>query len=454
MNNDTIAAIATAPGEASVSIVRISGPDALAVADCVFAGEGKPSVSSSHSVLYGHVRDASGTRVDEALFVNMFAPRTYTAEDVVEIQGHGGAIAAQRILRTVLEAGARLAEPGEFTKRAFLNGRIDLTQAEAVLDLIRARSDRASVAALEQLEGALSQRFNGIYEELLAEAAKLEATLDFPEDELPENVLEGIIDEIRVTAEKLAALVASWDEGHLLRDGALVVISGKPNAGKSTLLNALLGKDRAITSNVPGTTRDSIEEQVVLNGFPLRLVDTAGLRETDCSVEQEGIYRTHALVDKADLQLHLVDISQENDLAEALDGEENNLCKILVINKLDLLSEDKKPLNITAEHVLCSLKTGEGLGSIKQKIIEKLSEGKTIGHEPQAVISERHRELALQAEAELKTALDLLVSGEPEHLVLVASQLKLCLEFLGQVTGREYEEALLDNIFSQFCIGK
>jgi len=288
---DTIAAIATAPGEGAIAIVRLTGPASHAIADHIFKGKGAPpSRRPGQSFLHGSIISTNGM-ADEVILLIYRAPHSYTREDAIEIQGHGGFAAAKRILRAVLEAGARMAEPGEFTKRAFLSGRIDLLQAEAVLDLIRARSDRAADAALEQLTGSLSKDFDELYDHTLALAANLEATLDFSEDELPESVMLDVITRRHDVESEFKSLLDSWDEGHLLREGALVVISGKPNVGKSTLLNALVGKDRAIVNPMAGTTRDTIEEQLVISGFMVRIIDTAGLRESPCEIEKEGVSR-------------------------------------------------------------------------------------------------------------------------------------------------------------------
>jgi tRNA modification GTPase len=309
---DTITAIATPPGEGGVGVVRISGPDVWSIADVIFKALDQVPVSKrAHGTFaYGKVVEPDGTEIDTGLALVMRAPKSYTCEDVVEIQGHGGAVGMRRILRLALEAGARMAEPGEFTKRAFLNGRIDLVQAEGIFDLIRARSDRAASAALEQMEGRLSTVFDGVYEAFLEVAANLETTLDFVEDELPDDVFAGIAELMDQTFEQLEELLDTWDEGRLLREGARVVILGRPNAGKSTLLNALLGFDRAIVSSTAGTTRDTIEEGFVLNGIPLRVIDTAGLRETDCEIEAEGVRRAEAHGAEANLAIYLVDASQ------------------------------------------------------------------------------------------------------------------------------------------------
>ena len=280
----------------------------------------------------------TAANLDEVLLLIMRSPQSYTAEDVIELQGHGGNVAAKRILRRALDAGARMAEPGEFTKRAFINGRIDLLQAEAVLDLVHAGSDRAAAAAIEQLEGKLSCSFNEIYDSLVSVAADLEATLDFPDDELPESTMPELsrrLNDSRIL--RIGNLISTWDEGHILREGALVVISGKPNVGKSTMMNTLLGRDRAIVSQIPGTTRDTIEERYVLDGIPLRLVDTAGLRETQCEIEQEGVRRARAQLQKADLHLYLVDASTplDDDDRDHLAALKSEKC-VVVLNKSDL----------------------------------------------------------------------------------------------------------------------
>lgn len=455
-STDTIVAIATAPGEGSICIVRCSGPDAIEIASRVFvcAAGGDLRGTPSHTVNYGHVRSGSST-VDEALCLIMRAPKSYTAEDVVEIQGHGGSVCGRRILRACVEAGARMAEPGEFTKRAFLNGRIDLMQAEAVLDLIRSSSERASAAALEQLEGGLSRRFDDIYERVLMETARLEATLDFPEDELPEAILPEIRSRMADIETEFGKLLETWEEGHLLRDGALVVISGKPNVGKSTLLNALLDHERAIVSDVPGTTRDSIEETIVLGGFPIRLVDTAGLRDTKDQVEQIGIERTRKLMAEADLHLVMFDLSDERIDPAPLD-DRDPATTLVLLNKADLVKKTAplSPALQLFEPITLSLAQGEGVGKVRERLLAKLATNADLGARPQAVISERHRTLLDQSLSELREAMSLLEANDESLIVLAASRCREALEILGQATGKVYHEALLDRIFSSFCIGK
>ncbi len=454
---DTIAAIATPPGEGGVGIVRVSGPDVWSIVDTIFASLDKTPISQrDHGTFaYGKVLDAAGGEIDTGLALVMRAPKSYTCEDVVEIQGHGGAVGMRRILRRVLEAGARMAEPGEFTKRAFLNGRIDLVQAEGIFDLIRARSDRAASAAMEQMEGKLSRKFDAIYDAFLEVAANLETTLDFVEDELPDEVFSGIADLLDRTFMSLDKLLDTWDEGRLLREGARVVILGRPNAGKSTLLNVLLGFDRAIVSSTAGTTRDTIEEGFVLDGIPLRIIDTAGLRATDCEIEAEGIRRAEAHGQEAHLAIYLVDASQplhEEDRIrlERLTPEKS----VVVLNKVDLGNQVERFGFQGSRIVETSLVKGVGIAALKRAMAETLEKGADLHAPPHAVISERHRQLLVKAHLEAKQGRELLNENVEENAVLASEHLRSALEYLGQVTGRVYHEELLDNIFSRFCIGK
>ncbi len=449
---DTIAAIATPPGEGGVGIVRISGSKVWKIADALFQPLDKTPVSErAHGTFaYGKIIDVEGSEIDTGLALVMRAPKSYTREDVVEIQGHGGAVGMRRILRRALEAGARMAEPGEFTKRAFLNGRIDLVQAEGIFDLVRARSDRAASAALEQMEGRLSQRFNGIYDAFLDVAANLETTLDFVEDELPDEVFSGITNLLDETFQTLDNLLDTWDEGRLLREGARVAILGRPNAGKSTLLNTLLGFDRAIVSGTAGTTRDSIEEGFVLDGIPLRIIDTAGLRQTDCEIEAEGVRRAEAHGEEAHLSLYLIDASQPLHEEDRVRLEKLDPAKsVVVLNKVDLGNRVPEVGGVET-----SLVSGEGVEELKKVLGEKLEKGANLHAPAHAVISERHRHLLLLAHEEARQARAFLNKNIEENAVFAAEHLRSALEYLGQVTGRVYHEELLDNVFSRFCIGK
>ena len=453
--DDTIAAITTAPGEGGVAIVRISGPDALKIADSVFRGPApKPSDRPTHTIVHGYLVDADDREIDEVLLLIMRSPQSYTMEDVIEFQGHGGNVAAKRILRRVLSFSARLAEPGEFTKRAFLNGRIDLVQAEAVLDLVRAGSDRAAIAAVEQLEGKLSKKFNDIYDSLVNIAADLEVTLDFSEDELPTSTMPELESRLNEANRQIVHLISTWDEGHMLREGALAVISGKPNVGKSTMMNALLGRDRAIISHIPGTTRDIIEERLVLEGIPLRLVDTAGLRETECEIEQEGVRRALSHIQKADIHLYLIDASQpldEHDRKQLAELKSEKC--IVVLNKIDLGNavQPEQISDMTA--VRTSLVKGDGVDEVRLLITEKISQKINTSVSPHATISERHRKLLVEAQCEIEEAISLF-KEKSDHVVLVADRLRDAIESIGMVTGKIYHDELLSNIFSRFCIGK
>ena len=449
---DTIAAIATPPGEGGVGIVRISGPQVWDMVDILFQPADGIAVSTRDHGTFscGKVVDESGAEIDTGLALVMRAPKSYTCEDVVEIQGHGGVVGMRRILRRSLEVGARMAEPGEFTKRAFLNGRIDLLQAEGIFDLIRARSDRAASAAMEQMEGRLSKQFDTIYEAFLEVAANLETTLDFVEDELPDDVFSGIANLLDQTFQTLDELLDTWDEGRLLREGARVVILGRPNAGKSTLLNVLLGFDRAIVSHTAGTTRDTIEEGYVLDGIPLRIVDTAGLRDTDCEIEAEGIRRAEAYGKEAHLSVYLVDASQPLHDEDRIRLEKLDSSKSLVVlNKID---QGRRLTDVSG--IETSLVDGVGVGELKRAMADTLENGVNLQTPPHAVISERHRNLLILSHQEARQARGFLNQNVEENAVLATEHLRSALEYLGQVTGRVYHEELLDSIFSRFCIGK
>ncbi len=452
---DIIAAIATPPGEGGVGIVRISGSEVLSIADAVFSGSRKPSEAEGGTFLHGRIAEADDVEIDEALLLVFRAPHSYTGEDAVEIQGHGGTVVLRKILRRCLEVGARMAEPGEFTKRAFLNGKMDLVQAEAVADLIHAQSDRAAKAALEQLEGSLSEKFNALYDGLVAVDADLETTLDFVEDELPDDVLPSIAAKLAAQAEALETLLATWDEGRLLREGARVVIMGRPNAGKSTLFNALLGQDRVIVTDIPGTTRDVIEESFVLDGISLRVIDTAGLREAECEIEREGVRRARAHSASADIAIYLIDTSQpfSGEDAEHLHKLDPSRT-VVVLNKTDLKHETFDFRLSTFDSIKASLINAAGLDAIKQSIAAKLEAGVDLHTPAHAVISERHRDLLVAARIELSAARSTLSGKEDETVALAAEHLRDALESLGQVTGRTYHDGLLDHIFSRFCIGK
>jgi tRNA modification GTPase len=452
---ETVAAVATAPGPAGIAIVRLSGPDAWAIAARV-AQPPQPLPDWAAAVGRAlHVRFAhphSGETLDDGLLLVFRAPRSYTGEDVVELQGHGGSVASRRLLEAVLAAGARPAPPGEFTRRAFLNGRLDLTQAEAVLDLIQARTDRAAQAARAQLDGRLGAEIRAHYATLAAIAADIEALLDFSEEEVPDGFLQEADARLARLLEPLQALIGSWHAGHLLREGALVVISGRPNVGKSSLLNALLGRDRAIVSEQPGTTRDSIEESLVLNGFLVRLVDTAGLRETACAIEAEGVARAGALVEQADLNLHLLDGSR------ALDAEDGRQLArlsptrtLLAVNKSDLPPRlDREALD-GWQAVSISARAGHGLAALREALAGRLGLPGAVA--TGAEVAARHRE-ELERAAEAISEARRLLGGAADGLVLAAQRLRTAALALARITGSVWSKDLLDAVFSRFCVGK
>lgn len=449
-----IAAIATAAGAAGVCVVRISGQGALDVGDrLVPAARLKPSQREAgtffHAVI---VHPDSQERIDDAVILVYRAPHSFTGEDTLEIQGHGGSVPSRRLLEAVLAAGARLAGPGEFTKRAFLNGRLDLTQAEAVCDFIQSRTDRAAHVARAQLDGALGQRIGALYERVLAVCADVEHLLDFDEGELPDTFLSLTAGRVERAVLELERLAATWNEGHLLRDGALVVISGRPNAGKSSLLNALLGRDRAIVNAAPGTTRDVIEEGYALNGVPVRLADTAGLRETGDAVEREGIDRARDLMLQADLNVHLIDGSVAAD--DALRRELDRLPArrtLIGVTKCDLPKAALLPLPGDRMQVKLSVKTGAGLDELKAAMARLL--GVDMEAQGQPVVALRHVTELQESAAQGRAACAALTSG-PKGLVLAARHLRDAAEALGRIVGRVYTDDLLDMVFSRFCVGK
>lgn len=456
MQSDTIAAIATPPGEGGLAVIRISGPRALEVADRVFRPAGKrsclPSAAPSHTLHYGHVH-RRGEIVDEVLLAVMRKPRTYTREDVVEISCHGGMLVARLVLQSVLEAGARLAQPGEFTRRAFLNGRLDLTQAEAVADLIAARTERALAAAREQLAGSLSRRLQQLRDDLMLALAHVEAQLDFPEEDIAPDTREGILQRLEAGLQLVASLLRTAEEGRILRQGIRVAIVGRPNVGKSSLLNLLLGHDRAIVSPRPGTTRDTIEETANIRGIPVILVDTAGVREAGDEIEQEGIRRSHSAVATADLLLHVFDRSEpwtpeDQQLWEAFASRR----RLLVLNKADLPSRLVLPAS-DAPRVELSCRTGEGLETLKDALENLIWSGRPSDHTaPEALINARHQEALLRAQAALEHAVCALREAVP--LDLVAVDLRAATDAVGEIVGQTATEDLLDIIFSRFCIGK
>jgi tRNA modification GTPase len=456
VQDDTIAAIATPLGEGGLAVIRISGPQALAVADRCFAPAGqappKPSAAATHTIHFGHVV-RNGQHVDEALLAVMRAPRTFTCEDVVEITCHGGILPAKMVLDAALANGARLAEPGEFTRRAFLNGRIDLAQAEAVADLIHSRTELALRAANEQLAGKLSQRINKLRDEMLDTLAHVEAHIDFPEEDIAPDTRNQLIARLEHGVVFMDELLRTANEGQILRRGIRAAIIGRPNAGKSSLLNQLLGHDRAIVSAIPGTTRDTIEETANIRGLPVVFVDTAGLREARDELEAEGIRRSRQTLQQAEFILHVFDAAEpltpadENYLAEFADKK-----RILVRNKIDLQARLQLPSGLKEPVVEVCCLTSQGIEPLKDAIKELVWSGEIRAEMLQVMINSRHQDALNRARVATLHTLDALRADQP--LELVALDLRIAVNAVGEIVGKTTTEDLLDMIFSQFCIGK
>lgn len=453
---DTIAAIATPLGQGGLAVIRLSGPQALAIADRCFAPAGnpaaKPSAAASHTIHFGHVT-RRGQVVDEALLAVMRAPRTFTREDVVEVTCHGGVLPAKAVLDTVLESGARLAEPGEFTRRAFLNGRIDLAQAEAVTDLIHSRTELALRAANEQLAGKLSRRINELRDQMMATLAHIEAHIDFPDEDIAPDTREQLIQRLEQAVSGMDQLLRTANEGRLLRRGIRAAIVGRPNAGKSSLLNQLLGHDRAIVSPIPGTTRDTIEETANIRGLPVVFIDTAGLREGGDTIEAEGMRRSRLSLEQSELILHVLDNSEpltEADKKFLADYGQRK--RLLVRNKSDLPTKLELTPELEPGAVEVSCLTGQGIEPLKDKIKQMAWSGE-IGTEMLEVMINARHQAALQRARE-GTVKTLEALRAQQTLELAAMDLRIAVNAIGEVVGKTTTEDLLDSIFSQFCIGK
>jgi tRNA modification GTPase len=455
----TIAAIATAivPQQGSVGIVRASGSDAIDIAKKLFHAPGK-QVWESHRILYGYIRHPQTQElVDEVLLLIMKAPRSYTREDVVEFHCHGGIMAVQQVLQLCLEAGARLAQPGEFTLRAFLNGRLDLTQAEGIADLVGAKSPQAAQTALAGITGKLAQPIKKLRANCLDVLAEIEARIDF-EDDLPPLDYEFITSELQKIEKEINYILATADKGELLRTGLKVAIVGRPNVGKSSLLNAWSRSDRAIVTDLPGTTRDVVESQLVVGGIPIKVLDTAGIRETEDTVEKIGVERSRKAAESADLVLLTIDASQGWTL---LDEEIYSNVKgrplILVVNKIDIVVET---LHVTSLHypaeinqiVKTAAAKNQGIDALETAILEKIQTGKIQAADLDFAINQRQAAALTQAKSCLEQVLLTIEQDLP--LDFWSIDLRGAIYALGEITGEEVTESVLDKIFSRFCIGK
>jgi tRNA modification GTPase len=454
---DTIAAIATPPGEGGVAIVRISGIDAEAIARRIFVrAQNNPTRLNSHKLYHGRICDPQNQRaLDEVLLTIMRGPRSYTGEDVVEIYCHGGALVVRRVLGLVLQQGARQAEPGEFTKRAFLNGRMDLTQAEAVLDLIRARTDKGAGLALQQAGGALSRWVGELREELIDILVQVEAAIDFPDEEIELLRRPELIGKINSLVKKLDVISATYDWGKLFREGARVCICGRPNVGKSSLLNALLGEDRVIVTPIAGTTRDVVEESLNLNGLPIVLGDTAGIRESDDEIERIGVGLSRQHLANTDAALVVLDGSQESSSEDGTLLDSLTDKRVLIaVNKSDLPQRldlnELGPLVEAVQVQFVSAKTGDGILELKESLRELLLDSES--EAPVVITNERHRSALRRSAVALRQAATSLGEGcAPEFVAVDLNEARKALE---EITGLIDNEDILERIFADFCIGK
>jgi tRNA modification GTPase len=461
MLDDTIAAIATPLGEGGLAVIRLAGKQAFRIADHCFQPAGKsslkPSAAPTHTIQFGKI--VRGQQViDEVLLAVLRAPRTFTREDTVEISCHGGLLPAKLVLDTVLAAGARLAEPGEFTRRAFLNGRIDLAQAEAVADLIHSRTELALAAANEQLAGKLSQRINQLRDDLMLTLAHVEAHIDFPDEDISPDTKENLLQRLENGIAFMDELLRTANEGQILRRGIRAAIIGRPNAGKSSLLNQLLGRDRAIVSPIAGTTRDTIEETANIRGLPVIFIDTAGLREARDEIELEGIRRSRESLAAAEFILHVLDASEPLTRADEIYLEEfAGKKRILVRNKTDLPVKLELPLefqisNFKFQMADVSCISGQGIEALKDAIKALVWAGEIKAEMLQVAINSRHQDALNRARASARLAAAALRSDAT--LELVAMDLRIAANAVGEIVGKTTTEDLLDSIFSTFCIGK
>lgn len=455
---DTIAAISTPPGEGAISIVRMSGEESLEVATKIFKGKNLQDVQS-HTINYGHIVDPeTNEEIDEVMVSVMRAPRTFTREDIIEINCHGGIVPTNKILQLLLQNGARLAEPGEFTKRAFLHGRIDLTQAESVMDLIRAKTDRSMQIALGQLDGNLSQLIKNLRQDILDVLAQVEVNIDYPEYDDVETLTTRLLKEkAQEVKARIEELLKTAGQGKIMRDGLATAIVGRPNVGKSSLLNYLLHEDKAIVTDVAGTTRDVIEEYVNIRDVPLKLIDTAGIHETQDKVEKIGVERSRRAIGQADLVMILLNAS------EPLTVEDRQLLeltkdkkRLVILNKTDLPQKiemaEVKQIVAAEELLSTSVLKNDGLDELEERIAKMFFNGIENSQTTVMLTNSRHIALLHQAKDSLQAVLDGIEAGMPVDLCQI--DMTNAWDVLGEITGDSYQDELLDQLFSQFCLGK
>ncbi len=454
---DTIAAIATSIGEGGISIIRVSGDKSLDIIDSIFLGKNNKKLQDfkSYTMRYGHIIDKEGSKLDEVIVSYMKGPKSFTAEDTIEINCHGGVVGTNRILQEVISAGARMAQPGEFTKRAFLNGRIDLSEAEAVMDIITSKTELSMKSALMQSEGSISREIRMLRNKLLSVIANIEVTVDYPEEDIEEVTSEMVSVDVVSIISEIDILLSTADEGKILREGLSTVIVGKPNVGKSSLLNALVKEKRAIVTDVPGTTRDAIEEYISIEGIPVKIVDTAGIRETEDIVEKIGVQTSKDKIDEADLVILLLDssnkLSQEDlEIIEYIKEKKY----IVLLNKSDLGGkiEESELKDLKSKYITnISAKTGEGLNQLKEHIKDLFFNGE-IKTEGVFVTNIRHKQALIRAKENLVSSLNAL---ENTYAIDLASiDIRNAWMNLGEITGEALEEDIIHKIFSEFCLGK
>jgi tRNA modification GTPase len=450
--DDTIAAIATPVGVGGIGVVRLSGPEARRIVSKFFLSSKAAKDFESHRIYHGWI-SSGGVNIDEVLLSFMAAPGTYTGEDIVEISCHGGRLAVKKALELAIEAGARMAEKGEFTKRAFLNGRIDLVKAEAVIDLINARSEGALIAAAGQLSGSLSGRVQGIRGELMEALSSIEAAVDFP-DEIEAPGREELNNKLTLLLEKINGLIETAEEGRVLREGIRLVIVGKPNVGKSSLLNKLVQDDRVIVSSLPGTTRDTIEENLIIGGLPFVAIDTAGIRNPKNEVETQGINRARAEMGRADIVMIVLDASGKlstEDEKVLLEGTRERA--VVVLNKIDLgIKMEFNGQAGQAKKFFVSALSGEGVEALRVGLKEVALSSSAIKNDGRALINTRHKECLWRTKEALEGAINSL--GERNPIDLLAIDLRAAITSLGEITGQDVSEEVIENIFRRFCVGK
>ena len=449
---ETIAAISTPPGVGGIGIIRISGDNALNVAKRIFKAKNKSEIKP-FTIRFGYVVDENQNALDQVLVSYFKSPKSYTGEDVIEINCHGGNVSTREILELVLKNGARLAEPGEFTKRAFLNGKLDLTQAEAVIELINSKSDKESKASYKQLEGLLGAKIKEIKQGIIDLLVDIEANIDYPEYDIEEVRRERIYNVLSANVAKLETLEKSFESGKILRDGVSTVIIGKPNVGKSSLLNRLVKEDRAIVTEIAGTTRDTIEEYITIRGIPLKLVDTAGIHETDDIVESIGVNKSKKAIDESELVLLMLDATRElsKEDEELLEATKNKN-RIILINKIDADKKINKDMFKNDKIIEMSTKTLTGIEELEETI-EEMFNISELNIENEIVITNvRHKNLIHKAAEEIKNAIVSIKNGLPIDMLSI--DLQEALQNLGEITGESISEEVVKGIFAKFCVGK